>query len=463
MKNDLPPGCVTTLAIIFLASLIDGLDASIVTVALPTMSGYFDISISDGSWFIFAYVVGLAAFLLPLGKMAKNHRIRKFMVLGTALFGLSPFMCGVSTTFWMLVIFRLLQGIAAAMMSCVLPSIIVHMLPADRKGLGMSVMGASTGIALILGPVLGGVITTYSSWHWLFFINIPICIIIIALSAKHIPRDDAPDIERDPTLIGGISAVFLIGSLLVIMEDLGDPDINRIGRIVCAILIAVSLPVLIWSIRRDRMRAIIAPKVIYNKEYLLVGVSFLLCTIVVAGAQYLLPYILQDYWDMSPAESSLYLSIISIAMVCTVIPVGKMCDTIGCKVPAMLAVTLRSLFCIGMIIITVFKQDVLMLIPVLIVFGMSHAFSGTAQPTRMIHHSTPGYEDESTNLMLMINYLASALGCVIFAMIYSLTTPDAQGAVNLAGFENTMWFSLGLLFTAMVCTLAVRNKIVKKE
>ena len=465
-KEKLSHQSVMALVIIFLASLIDGLDASIVTVALPKMSGYFGTSVSDSSWFIFAYVVGLAAFLLPLGKMAKNKRVRKFMILGTALFGFSSFMCGISEMFWMLVAFRLLQGISAAMMSCVLPSMVVHMLPADRKGLGMSVMGASTGIALILGPVLGGLITTYTTWHWLFFINIPICLIIIFLSTKNIPKDDNPDKEKDPTVISGISAMILIGSLLTMMEDLGDPDINTIGRIVCGILVVISLPVLIWSIRKDRNRAIIAPKVIYNKEYLLVGASFLLCTIVVAGAQYLLPYVLQGYWGMSPMESSLYLSTISVAMVITVTPVGRMCDSIGCKFPAAMAVTLRSMFCIAMIIIAAAEADAFFLIPALIVFGMSHAFSGTAQPTRMIHHSTPGYEDESTNLMLMINYLASALGCVLFAVIFSMTTnadPVSPGRLLLDGFTATMWFSLILLAMAMVCTLAVKNKIVKKE
>ena len=367
----------------------------------------------------------------------------------------------------MLVGFRLLQGVAAAMMSCVLPSMIVHMLPADRKGLGMSVMGASTGTALILGPVLGGVITTYATWHWLFFINIPICLVIIVLSSKHIPKDEPSDKGKDPTVIGGVSAMVLIGSLLTIMEDLGDPDINTIGRIVCAILIAISLPVLVWSIRRDRKRAIIAPKVIYNKEYLLVGASFLLCTIVVAGGEYLLPYLLQRYWDMSPAESSIYLSLMSVAMILTVMPVGRMCDRYGCKYPAAIAVTLRSMFCIGMILIAAFDRNALLVIPALIIFGMSHAFSGTAQPTRMIHHSTPGYEDESTNLMLMINYLASALGCVLFALIFSVSTNSGlEGSTKdmlMDGFTATMWFSLILLGLAMVCTMVVRNKVVEKE
>ena len=463
--NPLPKGCALTLAIIFLASLIDGLDASIVTVALPTMSSHFHVSAADGSWFVFSYVVGIAAFLIPMGKMAKNNRVKKFMVAGTALFCFSSLMCGFSTSFWMLVGFRLLQGIAAAMTGCVLPSMIVHMLPADRKGLGMSIMGAASGMALILGPSLGGFVTDALSWNWIFFINIPICALIIILAMKHIPRDEAPLKDRDPTLVGGVSAMLLIGSLLIMMEDLGDPDINTIGRLICAAIVAVSLPVLIWSIRRDAKRAIIAPKVLKNREYLLVSASFLLCTVVVAGAEFLLPFVFQESWHVSPTETGVYMSIMSVAMIVAVIPVGRMCDRYGCKWPSAMAVALRAGFCAAFIVIAAVKGDVILMIPALIVFGLSHAFSGTAQPTRMIHHSTPSYEDEATNLMLMINYLASALGCSLFALVFSLSTADVHIPEDayMQGFSDTMVFSLVLLAVAMICTLAVKNKIVRKD
>ena len=83
----------------------------------------------------------------------------------------------------------------------------------------------------------------------------------------------------------------------------------------------------------------------------------------------------------------------------------------------------------------------------------------------MIHHATPGYEDEATNFMLMVNYMASALGCVLFAVVFSLITnspaTDPFDKDMLAGFTATMWFSLALMAVALVCTLVVKNKIVK--
>ena len=462
---------VLTLAIIFLASLIDGLDASIVTVSLPTMAIDLDVSVSQSSWVMFSYVVGMAAFLLPMGKMAKNNRVRKFMITGTVIFGLSSFMCGVSKeidNFWILIAFRTIQGLSAAMMSSVLPSMVVHMLPEDRKGLGMSVMGASTALALILGPVVGGAISSFLDWSWLFYINVPICVVIVILSMIHIPDDGRPDREKDPTFVGGLSAMMVIGSLLVIMEDLGDPDINLRGRIICAVLAALGVYLLVWSIRRDAKRAIVSPKMLNNREYIVVGIAFLLCTIVVAGCQFLLPYMLQDYWDLSTFDSGLYLSAVSVAMMLVVIPVGRMCDRFGCKWPAAMAAILRAAFCMIMIVLATHHSEPLMLIPALLVFGASHAFSGTAQPTRMIHHATPGYEDEATNFMLVVNYVASALGCVIFAMLFSVfsKTANMNGLSHnelLDGFLPAMWFSVAILMIALMCTLSVKNKIVRKK
>ncbi len=262
MSEKLPKGTSVILILLFLGSFIDGIDISIVTVALPTMSQEFNITLSQSSWVVFAYVVSMAALLLPLGKKAKNNRSKKYLILGTVLFALSSFACGLSeyfNSFWMLVVFRLLQGVAAAFMSCVFPTIIVTMLPVDRKGLGMSVMGASTGVSMILGPIIGGaVISLLNHWSWLFYINIPICIIILYLVLRYMPRDGEPDRSKDPSRLGGISALFLIGSALIFMEDIGD-SASAYVRMICLAVAAVSAYLLYISVKKDTKRAVIAP------------------------------------------------------------------------------------------------------------------------------------------------------------------------------------------------------------
>ena len=462
----LPKGTVLTLAIVFLVSLIDGLDATIVAVALPTISDEMGVSPSQSSWVIFAYVLGMAMSLIPMGRMAKNGRKKGFLLMGTALFGASSLLCGLSFSFWMLASLRLVQGIAAAMMCSSLPSIIVHMLPADRKGLGMSVIGASAGAAMIAGPVLGGMLTAALSWHWIFFIGVPVSILIIALVHIHIPRDGAPDPGEDPTLTGALSAVAFVGSLLLILEDLGDHGVNVAVRSVCCITAAASLALLVRSIRRDAGRAVVSPGMLRNREYLLVSASFVLCTMVAAGVSYLLPYLLQGYWGMTTLDSSLYISAISVAMIVAVLPVGGICDRRGCRAPTIAAVAASALFCILMVALVAEDAEPALLLAPMAVLGVSKAFSGTAMPTRMVHHATPGCEDEATNFTLVFHYVASALGCATFAAVYAFAEGgiDGSASAQLAeGFTATMWASLALLALAMACALAVRNRVVRAE
>lgn len=254
MSEKLPKGTSMILLLLFLGTFIDGIDVSIVNVALPTMSRDFSITLSQSSWVVFAYVVSMAALLLPLGKKAKNNRTKKYLIFGTVLFAISSFACGLSeyfSSFWILVVFRLLQGVAAAFMSCVFPTVIVTMLPVDRKGLGMSVMGASTGVSMILGPIIGGaVISLLGQWSWLFYINIPICILILILVMKFMPADGEPDRSKDPSRLGGISALFLIGSTLIFMEDIGD-SASAYVRVICIAVAAVSAYLLYTSIKKD--------------------------------------------------------------------------------------------------------------------------------------------------------------------------------------------------------------------
>jgi len=120
-----------------------------------------------------------------------------------------------------------------------------------------------------------------------------------------------------------------------------------------------------------------------------------------------------------------------------------------------------------MIFMVLGSQEPIFLVLPLLVLGASNAFSGTAQPTRMMHHATPGYQDEATNFMQVVNYVAAALGCVVFAAIVRMSSSGSievmTDAELVGGVRATMIFSIAILVIALVCTLCVRNKIVRKD
>lgn len=152
------------LILIFLAALIDGIDQSIVSVAMPTLCNSLGITLSNGSWIVLGYMLGIASLMIPFGKMAKNGRIKKFFISGTALMAIGSMgsaIMVISGNFELMICLRVIQGIGAAMFCASIPCIIVHDLPSDMKGTGMAAMGAASGVSLIIAPLSGGVIATF--------------------------------------------------------------------------------------------------------------------------------------------------------------------------------------------------------------------------------------------------------------------------------------------------------------
>ena len=461
---------IPILVLLFMGAFIDGLDTTIVNVALPTMAMDFDVSMSNSTWIILGYVLGLAALLIPAGKACKNGRVKKFFIAGTLTLLIGSVVCGFSKEYAFMVVFRTVQGIGAAMMSAAMPSIIVRLLPPDKKGIGMAAMGGASGVALILGPTLGGFVVGVASWNWIFFINIPFGIVLVLLAMHCLPKDGVPDPSKDPTPLGAVSVFLTVGLLLVILQNYGDKDQGVELMIACSAGALVSLIVLIYSIKHDRERAIISTKMVLNRDYILLGSAFFLSTMMLTGTQYVMPYWLQISYGMSTMESGMFLTISSVAMLTIVFWVGKLVDRRGGRSSSIAAQLCRLVLCIVMIVIT--PPDGLLILAAAMVFlGFSQAFSGTGHTTRMIHHATPGYEDESTNFLLVINYAAAAMGAVVYSMIIAITLPEttlleiADYTVRMTNdaVNFTAVAGIAFLVLALVLSILVPNRVPDKS
>ena len=202
---------------------------------------------------------------------------------------------------------------------------------------------------------------------------------------------------------------------------------------------------------------------VMNRDFMLVTITLLLSTMVAGGMNYMIPFLMQIGWGMSSAESGLYLVISSAAMIACVFFVGRWCDRSGCRNPVAVAMFARIALCaLGFFLDP--SVGITVLVFTLIILGIGHAFSGTAQPTRMIHHATPGFEDESTGLMLVVYYFAVAAGCALFAMIYGLTANGVESAQNVIdAFWNVSAVGMVMIIACLIMTFMVKNKIVKKE
>jgi EmrB/QacA subfamily drug resistance transporter len=188
------------------------LDLTIVNVAIPSIEHAFHASLSDLQWVIDAYALTLAALLLTSGSLADLFGRRIVFAIGIVSFSAGSLLCGVATGPLFLILARGFQGIGGAIMFATSLALIANAFHGRDRGAAFGVFGAVSGIAVAVGPVLGGVITSGIGWRWIFFVNVPIGVLALAVTLLMVdesrnPGATTPDWTGFVTFSGGLAAL----------------------------------------------------------------------------------------------------------------------------------------------------------------------------------------------------------------------------------------------------------------
>ena len=178
------------LVVIALALFLDGLDGTIVNVVLPDIAADMNIGLGTTSWVVTVYFLVMAGLILVIGKIADSGAIKRLFVSGLLIFALSSLACGLSFSLEVLLVFRAVQGVGAAMMATTAFMVCVKFLPRRMTAFALSVSILGTSLGAAVGPTLGSVLAEMMSWHLVFFINVPIGIVAAAIAVR--TRDSSP-------------------------------------------------------------------------------------------------------------------------------------------------------------------------------------------------------------------------------------------------------------------------------
>jgi EmrB/QacA subfamily drug resistance transporter len=172
------------------------LDITIVNVALPAIQRALQSSFSDLQWVVDAYALTLAAFLLTAGSLADLYGRRLMYLVGLGVFTCASALCGFAVTTLMLQLSRALQGVGGAIMFAVSLALLADAFRGKDRGIAFGVWGAVTGLAVAIGPLLGGLLTSGLSWRWIFFVNVPIGIAAVVIAVMKVAESRSPQASR---------------------------------------------------------------------------------------------------------------------------------------------------------------------------------------------------------------------------------------------------------------------------
>jgi len=151
---------------------------------------------SEVSWVAMSYLLVLSGLLLVFGKLGDMKGFKKIFIAGFAVFTVGSLLCGLSGSIDALIGSRFVQGIGAAALEAIGPAMIAIYLPKEIRGKALGILATVISVGIAAGPIIGGLLTQYVSWHWIFFINVPIGICAVFLGMKFHPERPAPGKER---------------------------------------------------------------------------------------------------------------------------------------------------------------------------------------------------------------------------------------------------------------------------
>lgn len=289
--------------IVAISFFMQGLDTTAVNTAIPTMAKSFGTDVVHLSAGVTSYLIALAIFIPVSGWIADRFGTRRVFCTSIILFILASALCGFSQNLTQFVTFRIFQGMAGAMMTPVGRLAVLKTTPKEKLVTAMAYITWPALVAPILGPLVGGYLTTYWHWHWIFFLNVPISIICVLLAWYHIPEEkDEDHIKRRFDFIGFVLSGLALAGFMYGVELFSRTEVPYYVPI---IVILISVGLLFFNIRYSRhiSNPLIDYSVIRIPTYKVTIYTGSVSRMVIGVAPYLVPLMFQEGFGLSPFQS----------------------------------------------------------------------------------------------------------------------------------------------------------------
>src|ERR1700736_1707989 len=246
-----------------LATFMEVLDTSIANVALPHIAGGLGASQDEATWVLTSYLVANAVILPAGAYMTTFIGRKKFYMICVMLFGISSALCGLAPSLPLLVFFRILQGAGGGGLAPSEQAILADTFPPEKRGQAFAMYGLAVVVAPAIGPTLGGYITDNFDWRWIFFLNVPICLLSLFLTSRIV--EDPPYVKKQVAISqkGGIKLDFLgfgllgltFGSLEFVLDKGQEDDWFSSGFITFFVvtMVIAFICMIWWELRQIRV------------------------------------------------------------------------------------------------------------------------------------------------------------------------------------------------------------------
>ena len=324
------------------------LDSSIVNISLPSIARAFGVPLSGAvEWVIIGYLVVIAAVLLTAGRLADMIGRKPMFVLGIAIFTLGSAMCGAAPSLGILIAARGFQGLGGALLFSVNIAMLTHAFSAQERGRALGYNAVIVALGISVGPTLGGIITQYLSWHWIFYLNVPIGI-VVAVAGYFILTEP---LHRGQGQFDPVGAVLLALGMasLILGLSFGQEWGWTSPRLIACMLIGAAALVAAILVERRIKDPILDLTLFKNRVFASANISFVLCMLALFAVGFLLPFYFEELRGFSTVESGLLLTPLSLTLAVVAPISGSLSDHVGSRWLSPIGLAIA---CIGLVLLS---------------------------------------------------------------------------------------------------------------
>jgi EmrB/QacA subfamily drug resistance transporter len=428
------------------------LDALVVITALPRMQRDLHVGLSSLQWTVNAYGIAFAAGIITAAALGDRFGRRAVFVGGLALFALASAACALAPTAGELIAARTVQGLGAAVVTPLSLTILTTAFPAAKRGMIIGVYGGLAGLAVALGPIVGGAITEGIDWHWIFWLNVPIGAVAVVLGARLLPESHGTPERLD---LGGVSLV-TAGVVALVWALSRANDVGWTGAEVIGCLAGGSVLLaafLCWE--RRAAQPMVPLRLFANREFAVGNLTAYLMSGATFAAAFFVTQELQLARGYSPLGTGLrLLPFFATPMVVSPLA-GTLSDRIGRRPIMLLGLALQAAGYVWLAASSSLGTSWVELDGALLVAGVGISMALPTVPAAVLSAVAPEELGKASGINAMAQRFGSvfalAIGSAVFAAHGHLGTPAAV----TAGFRPALWACVAFAVLAAVSALGI--------
>lgn len=458
------PQAKWVLAATVLGSGMAFIDATVVNVALPRMGQSLDAGLGGLAWTVNAYTLTLASLILLGGSLGDRFGRRRVFVIGVVWFALASLLCGIAPDIWTLVAARALQGIGGALLTPGSLAILQASFRLEDRARAIGAWSGLGGIAGAGGPFLGGWLVQVASWRWVFLINLPLAVAVVAIAARHVPESRDPEASRHLDLSGAVLGAVGLGALtygLIAWQDssLGSP-------VVLLCLVAGVGAFVAFGVRERTATEPMLPLGIFRSRLFSAAnaVTFAVYA-ALGGVLFWLVLELQVVGGFGPLAAGVALLPVTLILLVLSARMGALAQRIGPRLP----MTAGPLLCAaGVLALTRVGQDssyAVDVLPGVAVYGLGLSLTVAPLTATVLAAAPDRHAGLASGVNNAVARVAGLLAVAVLPLAAGLGGQSYHVAARLQpAFETAMWLCAALLLAGGLLAAAfVRTPLPAAE